>query len=271
MGRFARFLAILPLLLTSAPTLRQNVPRIDQISNWPTSSFWNPPPTSTPDRIQVSAVNAVSAPLPFVALTPCRLVDTRGTGGAPINTGGAFSADEIRTWVFAGLCGISTSAAAVSLNITVTNTQPNPFGFLKAWPGGDTEPNVSTLNWSTGGVTESNASIVALGSSPTGSISLRSGNAGADVIVDVNGYYDGSGTLQLSHSRRAILDQFWTPQNETSLGLTTVGISPALARSDGADLWVTNLGDNSVSRVRGSDGRLLETWMGAISPIGVLV
>ena len=63
-------------------------------------------------------------------------------------------------------------------------------------------------------------------------------------------------------SRRAILDQFWTTQNSTVLGITTVGAGPRLLHSDGADIWVANT-DGTVSRVRGSDGKLLETWTGA--------
>ncbi len=72
-------------------------------------------------------------------------------------------------------------------------------------------------------------------------------------------------------SRRAALDQFWTPQNASVLGLTTVGISPALVKSDGLDVWVANGSSNSVSHVRGTDGKLLETWTGATSAWGVLV
>ncbi|HKF43950.1 MAG TPA: S-layer homology domain-containing protein [Thermoanaerobaculia bacterium] len=72
-------------------------------------------------------------------------------------------------------------------------------------------------------------------------------------------------------SRRAALDQFWTTQNATVLGLTTVGNAPRLAASDGTDIWVANSGSNSVSRVRASDGRLLETWTGASGAYGVLV
>lgn len=71
-------------------------------------------------------------------------------------------------------------------------------------------------------------------------------------------------------SRRASLDQFWTPQNAQALGVTTVGDSPALAASDGADIWVANVNGSTVSRVRGSDGKLLETWTGAGSAWGVL-
>jgi hypothetical protein len=75
----------------------------------------------------------------------------------------------------------------------------------------------------------------------------------------------------LRGSRRAALDQFWTPQNETVLDPTTVGSGPALIRSDGADLWVANTTGNSVARARGSDGTLIETWTGATEAYGVLV
>ncbi len=72
-------------------------------------------------------------------------------------------------------------------------------------------------------------------------------------------------------SRRAALDQFWTTQNATVLGLTTVGTGPAHLKSDGLDVWVATLGTNSVSHVRGTDGKLLETWTGATNAFGVLV
>jgi hypothetical protein len=69
-------------------------------------------------------------------------------------------------------------------------------------------------------------------------------------------------------SRRAALDQYWTTQGPGSLALTTVGFHPHLVKSDGADVWVAN--DDTVSRVRASDGRLLETWTGAPGATGVL-
>ena len=67
-------------------------------------------------------------------------------------------------------------------------------------------------------------------------------------------------------SRRAALKQFWTPTSADGLGLTTVGSEPQLVESDGADLWVANNGSGTVSRVRASDGKLLETWTGATGP-----
>ena len=76
-------------------------------------------------------------------------------------------------------------------------------------------------------------------------------------------------------SRRAALDQFWRPASATSLAVTTVGTNPYLLRSDGADIWVANNfggggAGGTVSRVRASDGKHLETWTGATDAFGVL-
>jgi S-layer family protein len=71
-------------------------------------------------------------------------------------------------------------------------------------------------------------------------------------------------------SRRTALKQFWTPMSANDLALTTVGTTPSLVESDGADLWVANGGSGTVSRVRASDGMLLDTWTGATGAYGVL-
>jgi hypothetical protein len=71
-------------------------------------------------------------------------------------------------------------------------------------------------------------------------------------------------------SRRAALDQYWTTQGANTLTLTDVGDGPALVKSDGADLWVANNHGGTVSRVRASDGKLLETWTGASGAYCVL-
>jgi hypothetical protein len=71
-------------------------------------------------------------------------------------------------------------------------------------------------------------------------------------------------------SRRAALKQFWTPTTPEDLTLTTVGTLPVSVESDGADLWVANSASDEVSRVRASDGKLLETWSGATGAMGVL-
>ncbi|HET9530451.1 MAG TPA: S-layer homology domain-containing protein [Blastocatellia bacterium] len=72
-------------------------------------------------------------------------------------------------------------------------------------------------------------------------------------------------------SRRAALRQFWTTQGANDLALTIVGHRPYEVESDGADLWVANYVSGTVSRVRASDGRLLETWIAEVGTSGVLV
>lgn len=72
-------------------------------------------------------------------------------------------------------------------------------------------------------------------------------------------------------SERAVSEQNWTNQGGSNLALTTVGINPYLAKSDGVDLWVANNSSNTVLRVRASDGRVIETWTGASQALGVLV
>jgi hypothetical protein len=74
----------------------------------------------------------------------------------------------------------------------------------------------------------------------------------------------------LRGSRRAALGQFWIPQDGRALRVTTIAFQPRFVRSDGTDLWLTSNG-GTVSRIRGSDGKLLETWTGASQANGVLV
>ena len=64
-------------------------------------------------------------------------------------------------------------------------------------------------------------------------------------------------------SRRALARRFWTPQSGAVLGITTVGNAAVMPAFDGLDVWVPNLNDATVSRVRGSDGGVLGTWSGA--------
>jgi hypothetical protein len=72
-------------------------------------------------------------------------------------------------------------------------------------------------------------------------------------------------------SERSVSERFWTNQGAGNLTLTTVGPNPVFVKSDGADLWVTNQGSGTVSRVKGSDGHVLETWTGAVGAESVLV
>jgi hypothetical protein len=112
-------------------------------------------------------------------------VDTRGNG-APLS-GGFLPAATERDYAVAGLCGIPLTAKAVSFNATVVN--PVGPGFLVLFPAGETPPGVSTLNFLANDVV-ANAAVVGLGATASGpSVAVAFGVSGADLILDVNGYY----------------------------------------------------------------------------------
>lgn len=71
-------------------------------------------------------------------------------------------------------------------------------------------------------------------------------------------------------SQQAILNQWWTPTDFGSSAKSPVGTAPFFVACDGADLWVTNFGSGTVSRVRASDGSVQQTWVGMDAPVGVV-
>jgi hypothetical protein len=122
----------------------------------------------------------------FYTTTPCRLVDTRDTAGP---TGGpALVAGAVRSFpVTDGVCGIPSTATAVSVNLTVT--QPAAPGYLSLYPGDAAGPPlVSNVNF-TAGLTRANNAVVLLAANG-GTINVKNGSAGSvHFVLDVNGYF----------------------------------------------------------------------------------
>src|SRR5215469_7470922 len=72
-------------------------------------------------------------------------------------------------------------------------------------------------------------------------------------------------------SRRAALGQWAIPSSLPLTGRTLLDVAPQAVATDGADIWVASQSIGTISRIRGSDGRLLETWTGASRPTAILV
>ena len=127
---------------------------------------------------------AQSGPFQYYPLSPCRLVDTRNansTNGGPI-----FGTNTTRNFTVRGLCGVPTSAKAVSLNVTVTGaTAPS---WLAVWPSGQTRPNVSMINFESSDPALANGIIVGL-STAAQDLSVYNNFGNVHVIVDVTGYF----------------------------------------------------------------------------------
>lgn len=114
----------------------------------------------------------------FHQTAAARLLDTRLTGG-PVAKDGSV------TVPVAGRSGVpAVGAKAVVVNITAVNTTDQ--GWITAYASGTARPNTSAVNFParwTGATT----ATVAVGAD--GSIKLDVRNAGADVLVDLVGYY----------------------------------------------------------------------------------
>jgi hypothetical protein len=168
----------------------------------------------------IPAARAADAALPFVAIAPCRLVDTRGNG-APL-TGGFLPAATVRTYTLTGVCNIPADAKAISLNATAVN--PVGPGFLTMWAAGAAPPVVSSLNFVAGDIV-ANAAVVPL--SATGAISVAFGVSGADLVLDTNGYYSPLGVVNTLNGQGGDLTLVAGNNITLTSGAGTLSISAA--------------------------------------------
>ncbi len=86
-SRVTRLLVLLTAFATRGTAADDLELSEQKIVNWPVASYWSRPMRVEEDGIGKAGIP--SPPLPFVAVQPCPVADTRGNG-APIQ-GGAFS------------------------------------------------------------------------------------------------------------------------------------------------------------------------------------
>jgi hypothetical protein len=181
------------------------------LKNWSTPLYWQPnqvereATTKAAPQLQFSANQVSTEALTFIAITPCRLVDTRGAAagfngispfsGPSIPAAGTItipvqSPTEATTDTTPAPCGVIPSIAqAYSFNLTVVPTVAGTaVDYVSLWPAGSAQPFVSTLDDPQGAIA-ANAAIVPAGT-PSGGISVyNDGPATTDVIIDMNGYF----------------------------------------------------------------------------------
>ena len=113
------------------------------LKNWPAPLYWQPTQAETEAAVG-KADPAIRMPSPeaampvgslvFVAMTPCRVVDTRTSSGFPSSFGppsltpGTTLSYPIQ---LSTLCSIPSTAQAYSFNVTLV---PNPPGTLRRIP-----------------------------------------------------------------------------------------------------------------------------------------
>ncbi len=167
------------------------------LSNWGAPPYWTPALTPQAERgvgggmlarvqgMTAQAEALPSSPLPFVAIAPCRIVDTRVATSDGFHQPN-FADGEARTFNLSASTdcpGLPATAGAYSVNIQFRPM--TQLAFLTAYPTGTTMPLVSTIvgnptAWTT------NAAVVPAGTG--GAIDIYCQYAGR-VVIDVNGYY----------------------------------------------------------------------------------
>lgn len=131
-----------------------------------------------------------TAPLRYVNVPPCRLIETRpeynfqgrvGPFGPPFVTAG-----ETRTFVPSAstVCTVPTSARAFVFNVTLV-PRGSGVDFATLYPGGDPRPDFWTVR-SPDGLVVANSAIVRAGVG--GGVSMYVSN-GTDILVDIAGYF----------------------------------------------------------------------------------
>jgi glucose/arabinose dehydrogenase len=119
----------------------------------------------------------------YNTVAPCRVLDTRTSGGA-------LASGAERLVPVAGTCGVPASARAVALNVTVTGA--TGAGYVSVYPGNAPIPATSTVNFAAG-QTRANNAVTRLSTDGQGRIkafAVLTGPGAVHFIVDVAGYFE---------------------------------------------------------------------------------
>ncbi|MEX1104904.1 MAG: peptidoglycan-binding protein [Ilumatobacteraceae bacterium] len=125
----------------------------------------------------------------FGAQSPIRLLDSRSgqpTGDGMFSGIGKVSAGSVTALAVAGRGFVPSDAAAVAINVTVT--EPASAGFVTVYPCGNPVPGSSNVNF-TSGVTVANLVVSKVG--PGGTVCLYS-SAAVHLVADVNASFPAS-------------------------------------------------------------------------------
>ena len=173
---FTRRSLLVSLALSAAGglALAQQTP----VTNWTV-----PPYRGTGASGGLSTMTDISPGIAFVAMSPCRVFDTRNANG-PYG-GPRLLANTTRNFdIDSGPCtGIPAGVDAYSMNFGAI--LPDGIGFVTIWPTGVAQPTVSSINTIPGYVL-ANAAVVPAGIN--GSISVFP-NTGMHLYGDINGYF----------------------------------------------------------------------------------
>lgn len=122
----------------------------------------------------------VDAARSFFTVSPCRVLDTR-------NTGGALAGTSTRVVQVTGLCGVPSTAKAISANVSVVTAGGS--GFFGAFPGNGFPVGTTIMSFAAG-QTRTNNAVILLATDGAGTALFQNGaTQPAHLVLDVNGYF----------------------------------------------------------------------------------
>src|ERR1035437_3997532 len=246
--RVISLLVVLPVLL-NAQLARQHDPVA--LKHWLAPLYWQSTQASAEEHAVAPAASATGLPasanpLVFVAMPPCRVVDTRTIGQGLTGAFGppSLAAGAVRTFpvLSSTTCTIPAVAQAYSFEITVV--PPGPLAYITAFPTGQSAPVAAITVESPQGFMASNTGIIPAGTS--GSVDVYASNP-TDVVIDINGYYaplttgtnTALGTLALANNTTGITNTAIGVDalefNTTGYGNTAIGLAALAGNTPGGD------------------------------------
>ena len=188
------------------------------------------------------------AALAFYSLTPCRVADTRDAT-APLG-GPSLAARSIRSFpIQASRCGVPAAAQAYSLNFAAVPKSPT-LGFLTAWPAGQSQPLVASLNDPTGTIL-ANAVVVPAGTG--GAVNVFTTD-NTDLVIDIDGFFAPEGPGGLSVHGAAL----------SGVGFAAANGNAAIQHNSGHQRH-----GKSMRRTRQGSGLRVQRHRGSTRPFGL--
>ena len=186
-----------------------------------------------------ATVTSGSRPV-FIAITPCRLFDTRpvpdnvGPRTAPLAAGDTFTAQVTGT---NGNCTVAAGAIGIAMNVTIDN--PTAASFLTVFPADVARPLSSNLNWTASSSPTPNQVTVLL--SALGAVKFYNNAGSVNVIADVVGYYEDHNFDDRYYTKQQIDAFEATPFKERRL---SQGIATTLLPHECAFIFAYGVGAN---------------------------
>ena len=121
----------------------------------------------------------------FYTVPPCRLVDTRLAVGPW--TGPALQPQANRVFAVAGMCGVPSTARAISVNVTVVAGASN--GYFALGASDKILPPTAAITFTATSVRNNNAVLELSTDRAGGFVVLNGSSSPAQFVLDVNGYF----------------------------------------------------------------------------------